>query len=196
MSISTEVDEIWKPVENYEGFYEVSTQGRVRGIHRLVNHSTPGCLKAVQETILKQGETNKGYCIVHLSKLGSTRTFLVHRLVAKAFCEGYIETYDVNHKDGSKKNNCSDNLEWVTRQQNIQHSYDNKLQVNDRGSKDSQSKLYEIVLPTGQKEIVKGLAEWCRENNFPRREFYRIFQGVVKHYNNYYIRKLDENICT
>lgn len=47
----------------------------------------------------------------------------VHRLVASHFVKGDTNL-EVNHKDGDRTNNRSDNLEWVTRSENIQHSYD------------------------------------------------------------------------
>lgn len=46
----------------------------------------------------------------------------VHRLVAMAFCNGYFDKADVNHKDGNKSNNISSNLEWCTRSENQIHS--------------------------------------------------------------------------
>ena len=56
----------------------------------------------------------------------------VHRLVALHFIpqpEG-IEFLTVNHIDGDKKNNDVTNLEWVSHQENIQHSWDLGLRDN------------------------------------------------------------------
>lgn len=48
------------------------------------------------------------------------KSYLVHRLVTGAFLgESELE---VNHKDGDKKNNKIENLEYVTRSENIRHS--------------------------------------------------------------------------
>lgn len=43
---------------------------------------------------------------------------LVHRIIATAFIPNPYNLETVNHIDGNKKNNCSENLEWCTRQEN------------------------------------------------------------------------------
>lgn len=52
----------------------------------------------------------------------------VHRLVAQTFNPILDDQkYDINHKDGNKLNNCSENLEWCTRSENIIHAFNNNL---------------------------------------------------------------------
>lgn len=53
-----------------------------------------------------------------------------HRVVARCFCYNDDPKHktDVNHKDGNKTNNSADNLEWVTRSENVKHAYDNCLE--------------------------------------------------------------------
>lgn len=52
------------------------------------------------------------------------KLFKAHRLVAETFISGGDTTLEINHKDGNKQNNHLDNLEYCTRQYNIQHSWD------------------------------------------------------------------------
>lgn len=65
--------------------------------------------------------TNSGYLKVDLAQAGHKVTVYVHSLVASAYL-GPANGLEVNHKDGIKTHNASDNLEYVTRLQNVQHA--------------------------------------------------------------------------
>ena len=106
-------NEEWKWVEGYEGIYKVSNMGRI------VNS------KGLREQFLVGKENDKYYYCL-LSKEGQKKQYRTHRLVAKAFCEGYEEGLVVNHKDLNKTNNHYTNLEWITPKENTQHYHQNK----------------------------------------------------------------------
>ena len=72
--------------------------------------------------ILKPSINPRGYKIVNLIIDGKRVGKAVHTLVARAFCKGYEEGLQVNHKDGNKLNNNVTNLEWVTAKENARHS--------------------------------------------------------------------------
>lgn len=100
--------ELWKPVKGFEEFYEVSSQGRLRNIKT--------------RKIRKKSLINK-YYVIRLSKEGKSKSIKVHRMVAEAFITNPYHCPQVNHIDGNKLNNCVENLEWVTRQQNLEHAW-------------------------------------------------------------------------
>lgn len=73
--------------------------------------------------ILKPEEHTSGYFRIAFSKYGR---FYVHRLVAEYFLPKEEGKDIVNHKDGNKRNNQVENLEWVSSSENLVHYYNNK----------------------------------------------------------------------
>ncbi len=105
--MSKVIGEVWKPIPNYEGFYEVSNIGRVRSLYRY-------------KKILHPSDTN-GYRTVELWKGKKRKRIGVHRLVAMAFIDNPDNKPFVNHKDETRDNNSVDNLEWVTHLENCRY---------------------------------------------------------------------------
>ena len=99
-------EELWRQTEYKH--YQISNMGRVKSMPRQ---------RVKEEKILKQS-FNGNYYHVEINK----KTVLVHRLVAKAFCNGETEERNmVNHKDRNKLNNKATNLEWCSNSENQQN---------------------------------------------------------------------------
>lgn len=135
--------EIWKDVEGWEGFYQVSNMGRIKSINRIIVRNDKKPLPR-KEMILKPAKNRGGYRIIGLRKCGKNRTCTVHRLVALHFIPNPSNLPEVNHKWGDKDDNRACALEWMTSGQNSQHAYDTGLNVAARGEKQGSSKLKEI----------------------------------------------------
>ena len=125
------MEEIWKDVEGYEGFYQVSNLGRVRSIDHKVK-TKGGTTRLSPGRILAQKLTKNGRYQVNLSKDNENHWTSVHRLVAKAFCPGWNKEFVVNHKDENPLNNHADNLEWCTQSYNCKYGHRNDTMVEQR----------------------------------------------------------------
>jgi len=114
--------EIWKDIPEFEGFYQASNKGRIRNVKRAVKQQGGG-IQIKKCRILSPATNRIGYLVCALSVENKLKSRTVHGLIAKAFL-GFPEPgyYEVNHKDGNKKNNIPENLEWSNRKLNIQHA--------------------------------------------------------------------------
>ena len=120
------LNEIWKPVKGYEGFYEVSNFGRVKSLFREIDAKSKArtpCKRKIKERILKNGKDGHGYPHVNLVKNGVKKFVAIHRMVAEAFIPKVKGKNYVNHIDSDYTNNSVDNLEWCTSSENIIHGW-------------------------------------------------------------------------
>ena len=120
--------EQFKPIKDYEGFYEVSNFGDIKSLKR------KGCSK---DRMLKSFINGDGYKFIDLKKNGERKTEAIHRLVWDAFGDKPRNGHklQVDHFDGNKLNNNIDNLQLLTNRENCSKGH----QQNGRG------------LPTGVK---------------------------------------------
>lgn len=146
--------EQWRDIPGYEGLYEASNMGQIRTNANKVTTSARFPVRHWRQRIMKQkyqkrsnGKMDARVC---LWKDGKEKTFLVARLVALAWCNGYSEGMTVDHVDGNPENNHADNLEWVTLKENIQRSFSNGLHPQTRAV---------TVEIKGSKRTFKSMAE-------------------------------------
>lgn len=115
-------EEIWRDIDGYEGFYQVSNLGNVRRLN-----------KTKPPRILKQSLCRL-YLRVDLCRDGKRKSCSVHRLVAETFIPNPDNKPEVNHIDGDKLNNRAENLEWCTSSENQLHAVATGLQKTDENN--------------------------------------------------------------
>jgi DNA-binding transcriptional regulator YiaG len=135
--------EIWKPVKNYEGLYEVSNFGRMRSLPKEWMAGWNSVTRSHKGFLLKPGKGRDGYLSVSLSKEGKIKHHSVHRIVLQSFIGESV--LDCNHKDGDKENNYLNNLEYCSTSENIKHAYRTGLKSN-KGEKGSAAKLNNAII--------------------------------------------------
>ncbi len=129
------MQEIWKDIEGFDGYYQISNLGRVKSLG-----GRNGREKGV-EHIRQISLTRDGYEKVRLLHNGKDKTLRIHRLVAETFIPNPENKETVNHKDGDKTNNCVSNLEWADRNEQMKHAYALELKRAQKGSKNINAKL-------------------------------------------------------
>ena len=157
------MQEIWKPVKDFEGLYQVSNYGRVKRLPKMINtninNSNSRCLK---EKILKALNNGKDYLSVFLVKDNEKKCCKIHRLVAEAFIENENNYNFINHKDYNRKNNCVDNLEWCSLQYNNEYSHNKSVYQKDLN--DKTIKKWKSIIEASKKLQInnKNITSCCK----------------------------------
>lgn len=119
--------EIWKDIKGFEGCYQVSNFGSVRGVDRIIERGQKGRVFQL-EVVLAGSIDQRGYRIINLMKSGRATCRRMHILVWDAFGIGIRDgrRINVDHIDENKLNNRIDNLQLLSNR-------DNKLKSNSIG---------------------------------------------------------------
>ena len=105
-------------LNGYEAKYKITSDGRVYSEYL--------------GDFIKPFYSKGGYVRVKLNYGDRSKKYMVHRLVAMAFIPNPDNKPEVNHIDGDKHNNNAENLEWVTRSENIRHAFSTGLMKPSR----------------------------------------------------------------
>lgn len=170
--------ERWVEVLGFEGAYEVSDLGRVRGLPR----SVAGRLGnyRIQRGMMLKPSVVRGYLHVTLRLDGIIAQKQVHRLVALAFCPNPHAKPQVNHLNGVKADSRAANLEWATPSENGLHAYRTGLACA-KGERSSGAVLTELQVLSIRARLDRGEKCVSIANDYPvtDRAISRIKRRVV-----------------
>lgn len=128
------------PIARFEEKYLITCDGRVQSLQ--------------DYKYLKLSKNPNGYYKISLSLNGNKDQVLIHRLVALHFIPNPYGYEQVNHKDGDKANNNVSNLEWCSREQNIQHSLEAGLRKGFMSAVDKENYLHRVLKGEQVKDIA------------------------------------------
>lgn len=116
--------EQWKDIEGYEKIYQASNLGQIRTHPNKTSFTERHGARHWQCRIMKgRGDNLKTGKRVGLWKDGQHRDWLVARLIALTWIDGYSEGMTVNHINGNRMDNRIENLEWLSLADNIRHGF-------------------------------------------------------------------------
>ena len=118
------MNEIWKDVVGYEGFYQASSLGRIKSMARPINYISLGKTKTsnLKTKILRCTKNNQShYWSVRLCIDGIKKRKYVHSIVTEAFLGPCPAGHQCAHLNGDNQDNRSNNLAWVTPKENQFH---------------------------------------------------------------------------
>ncbi len=144
----------WRPVVDYEGYYEVSDNGQLRTVDRNFIRTNGRSMRLQSHLCTAIPHHKWGYYQCSLTDHRGRKTKMVHCLVAASFIGPRPEGHQVNHKDGDKSNNQLSNLEYVTPSQNVRHTH--RVLKVQQGDGHWRSTLCARDIPTIRQLIASG----------------------------------------
>lgn len=171
------MQEEWKDIKGFEGYYQISTHGRIRSVNRKIYQPHNQKDSLYKSRIRKATKDKRGYLEINLCKNCKSKKYLVHRLVAETFIPNPHNYPQVNHKDENKMNNSVDNLEWCSAKYNSNYGCRNK-KVSAARTNNMYNQKPVICLETRMVYINSRDAE--RKTGYKARSIRAVCEGIYK----------------
>lgn len=167
--------EDWRETPEALG-YEVTSDGEVRRIKT--------------GNILSPSMNNSGYMLVNVGPKGNRYSRSVHRMVARAFVDGYEEGLDVNHINGDKLDNRAENLEWCSRSDNIRHAFEAGLAHGHKGPNAGTPPVRVRIIETD--DIYPSISECARAINGSAGAICMCLKGKYNKHHGYHFEMVSD----
>lgn len=166
------MEEIWKDIPGYEGYYQASTLGRIRSVDREISYLSGKNKVPRTDFWPSQIKTLRyrkdGYLQVNLSKNSKKGYFPVHKIISKVFLGNQPKGMDVCHNNGDRSDNRLSNLRYDTRKNNLSDTILHATRI--QGEKHYNAKLTD-------EQVIKILKDFRNQRVIA--EEYGIGQGHV-----------------
>lgn len=166
--------EIWRDIDDWKGFYQVSNLGRVRSLDGVQFHEEGGLIKKRGQMLKPCKNKKTGYLICIFQRFKKKKNNLVHRLVAKAFpeiCGEWFEDCVVDHIDTIRDNNKAENLRVVTHHENNMNPITRKkyhdMQIGKKKEKPAWNKGLKLPQLSGENsKRSKTILQFSKNGDF------------------------------
>lgn len=121
-----------KEIPDFCGYY-ASKEGKIYSTLAKGCRNRYDLSKRVEPKELKYRLTKKGYCRVCMRRESTNKRedLYVHRIIASIFIPNPLNLPEVNHIDNNRTNNSVDNLEWITKKDNLAYAFSNGNMTRD-----------------------------------------------------------------
>lgn len=182
------MQETWKPIKNYEGYYEISNLGKVKSLDRLVKQGTRyiyrrGCVKQQYISI-------KGYPAVTLCKNRKSTMLYIHKILAETFIPNPDNKPYIDHINTDKTDYRLENLRWVTAEENSNNQLTLQHLAKDASNKDSIQKRLISRKNNLTKTGPKTIYQYTENGEFVEKYFSIADAGRTIGCSPSYIRKI------
>lgn len=155
--------EFWKDIEGYEGYYQISTYGRVKSLR----YGSNMYCRFMKERVLSASDSH-GYLKVSLFLEAKEQQYLIHRLVAEAFLPKWHPSFNqVNHKSEIKTDNTVQNLEWCDSKYNCNYGTASKRTAEKNTNGKKAKRVARYTLEGALIDIFPSLNEVQRQLGLP-----------------------------
>lgn len=182
----TKEKEIWKQYPKYP-WIEASNLGRVRTRDRYVKDGKGKRL--VKGRVLKQHLDNNGYLCVRFRVNGKLIHLRVHRIIAISFVPNPDNLPEVNHKDNDRTNATASNLEWCSKQYNLDYKKNFGTSPADVQGKP----VIAINLKTGKVLRFETQHEAARQLEILAQSINKVLKGRMNKTRGHWFCYADEN---
>lgn len=180
------MEEIFRDVKGYEGYYQVSNLGNVISLERTI-------VKKDGSSFLYKGKNlpgiqHRGYLKAHLRKNSKETIVYIHRIVWDAFGDGTEIKFPekiIDHIDQNKLNNRIDNLRIV----DVRENSLNKINNNVYAGTHKRGFSYSSTIKFKSKKYHLGTFKTPEEANERYLEACNNLDNFEEWYNNIIIKK-------